>query len=148
MQEIKFRAYNKVAKKFTYFGNKEASIEFTDENRIGMFLEAVDNVYLSPYEEPQMYSGLKDKNDKEIYEGDISDCSYINLMTQKRIKRYFKVVYENGVFAVKLIGHTPYGDTWLYFENLKGEVIGNIYENPELLKENWYEKTNMPIRSS
>lgn len=122
MREIKFRAWNKVTKE--------------------MYNDAINNCKDSfdlVLKHPQIYkvmqyTGLKDKNGKEIYEGDILDCSYINPMSQEKIKRYFEVVYGHGLFAAKLTGHSPAGDTLLYFKNSDGEVIGNIYENPELLE--------------
>jgi uncharacterized phage protein (TIGR01671 family) len=78
------------------------------------------------------YTGLKDKSGKEIYEGDIIEGGYMNLLTQEFNSKKFIVEYKEGCFGGKLIGHSPYGDTWLKF--IKGEVIGNIYENPELLE--------------
>ncbi len=76
------------------------------------------------------YTGLKDKNEKEIYEGDI-----IEWTTHSGNKYRFSVKYSNK-YAQYIIVNTkdismeyePLGD----FENI--EVIGNIYDNPELLK--------------
>ena len=67
------------------------------------------------------YTGLKDKNGKEIYEGDI-------LLTNNQTYNY-EVKFEDCSFGVQT---KHYG-----FINLIGcgelEIIGNIYENPELL---------------
>lgn len=78
------------------------------------------------------YTGLKDEDGKEIYEGDIIEGGYFNMLTGEFSSRKHIVKYENAQFKAELIGHTPYGDTWLQF--VKGKIIGNIYENPELLE--------------
>ncbi|MDH4212163.1 MAG: YopX family protein [candidate division WOR-3 bacterium] len=70
------------------------------------------------------YTGLKDKNGKEIYEGDVVDCENGIL---REIKCFGPVYY----------GVTPGGDFCMLMQsnNFKeSEVIGNIYENPELLE--------------
>ncbi|MOA33147.1 YopX protein [compost metagenome] len=80
------------------------------------------------------YTGLKDKKGVEIYDGDIIDGSWINPMSQEKVIRQYKVTFNKGKYNAELIGHHPYGSTMLYFENENAEVIGNIYENPELIE--------------
>lgn len=71
------------------------------------------------------YTGLKDKNKKEVYEGDI-----LNFNNER-----FKIVYdEKGMMFTAL--HTDHlgRQHFLQPHNLiSSEIIGNIYENPELL---------------
>ena len=67
---------------------------------------------------PMQYTGLTDKNGKEIFEGDI----YLPRDGVKRI-----IEFKDGCFAEKNSFPT-------FRIELGGEVIGNIYENPELLK--------------
>lgn len=73
------------------------------------------------------YTGLKDKNGKEIYEGDILG-SY---------GAVFTVIFEDGCFkwstdAIGANNQIAYKKTG-HFKNVGPfEVIGNIYENPEL----------------
>lgn len=77
------------------------------------------------------YTGLKDKNGKEIYEGDIIQLlgHKPNINTDVDIEQ---VLFLDGEFC-----HTyqdrPLKKYWGY-----AEVIGNIYENPELLQNNQY----------
>lgn len=81
--------------------------------------------------ELMQYTGLKDKNGKEIYEGDIVKYNYNNQVYQDV---YAKVEYSIAGFRLNadyisrhLSRHLRIADTDYY------EVVGNIYENPELL---------------
>lgn len=71
------------------------------------------------------FTGLHDKNGKEIYEGDIFT------FTKGRRKTVAKVVFEEAMFKMK--DNNGWGVMILQRED-DMEVIGNIYENPELLK--------------
>jgi uncharacterized phage protein (TIGR01671 family) len=87
----------------------------------------------------EQYTGLKDKNDKEIYEGDIVSTIY----TDQVDKKIGDIVYttEVGAYRVRcgqhllpivtyrVVGGSPQG-----LLTVADEVIGNIHENPELLK--------------
>ena len=75
------------------------------------------------------YTGLKDKNGKEIYEGDI-----VKVFTNKKW-RIGKIIYEHSGFTIDVTNNKEleYGRTSI-IESLT-EVIGNIYDNPELLEE-------------
>ena len=72
-------------------------------------------------------TGLKDKNGKEIFEGDI-------LKSNKYITSVF---YERGAYCVKF-SRTPNTTVTInvisFIEKYKTKIIGNIYENPELLE--------------
>jgi len=130
---IKFRAWSPSAREMIHFGNPIVIADGTD--RYGMFLKSMEGkVFIGGEHKLMQYTGLKDKNSVDIFDGDAADGSYINPMTGETIKRIYSVVFENGCYVAKLIGKSPYGDTQLYFVNEKCEVIGNIYENPELLE--------------
>ena len=77
------------------------------------------------------FTGLKDRNGKEIYEGDILSINVAGVVTKRT-----KVVYENAIFGVYWREwNSPYKEIHSFnsFCDTEFEVIGNIYENPELL---------------
>lgn len=123
MREIKFRAWDKENETMVY----PKGILF--DGRVVFFSCGA----LEPFEgyELMQYTGLKDKNGMEVYEGDI-----INICTEGGCNPA-KVIFDNedqkGCFCV--IGYL--GDLRTYpikdFVDCEIEVIGNIYENPELL---------------
>lgn len=74
------------------------------------------------------YTGLKDKNGKEIYEGDI-------VVIAEKLKT--KVVYYDGAFRMQSeFSPTPTDTTDMGYmmREFSVRIIGNIYDNPELLK--------------
>jgi uncharacterized phage protein (TIGR01671 family) len=79
------------------------------------------------------YTGLKDSKGKEIYEGYILEKTY-NCSCGKEYKKRFHIIFSKGSY----IGYDNI-ETWntlLYIDQFSdSKIIGNIYENPELLKE-------------
>lgn len=116
MREIKFRAWDTFRKMMydcdedtkhsLWNPNLPVNQSLAEHKRAGIML--------------MQFTGLKDKHGKEIYEGDIVVCCRYDDNTK------YEVVIED-------IRHL---DRWLFGSSLNWrEVIGNIYENPELLKE-------------
>ena len=85
------------------------------------------------------YTELKDENGKEIYEGDIIEFSYDMFVGNfDTFVAKGKVVFEEGAFYVEVFENerTTKDEAYLLYSiNLDTiEVIGNIYDNPELLE--------------
>lgn len=82
------------------------------------------------------YTGLNDKNGKEIYEGDILMC--IGERNDNKGRKYYrKVLFDNGAFGMTVPEYKFISALCNHVVNgkLNWEVIGNIYDNSEFLEE-------------
>jgi uncharacterized phage protein (TIGR01671 family) len=126
-REIKFRAWDKADKKWL-FGYEYANLGgFSLIGEVTLMGE-LNSVRLERWNDVEImqYSGLKDKNGVEVYEGDIVRYQH----------NIYEVRWRNGCF--EMYGKSP-SDPYHAVRDCKhsttklSEVIGNIYENPELI---------------
>ena len=123
-REIKFRAWHNNAKKYM----SELCL-YLDTGELGDVSECFHNLENKEDYVLEQFTGLTDKNGKEIYEGDIIKAIYPNAQFANEAEQItvVKWAYDRWAFNNKTAG--------FYFSSLLyPEVIGNIHENPELLK--------------
>ena len=135
MREIKFRAWDpdhgEMITKSDMRTNKEGvalmiSLEGSLED-VAMERFDIHNIPL------MQYTGLKDKNGAEIYESDKIEITYHNPMEPKEEKTHGVVKWLDGGFFIDDKELDTLHDVAM--PTYAMEVIGNIYENKELLKE-------------
>ncbi len=132
-REIKFRAWLKDEKKMI----DVRAIDFDDDGNI-ICVNYPEGKSYSGYDgdniELMQYTGLKDKNGNEIYEGDIVKG------TKRNGTKYWEI---NFISVVKFTNENKKSKFNIYVNEYKEfdfsacfglEVIGNIYENKELLE--------------
>lgn len=157
MRKLKFRFYTDHYSDCIGDGTKKVYEKYPED--IG-----IDNLMSGDYSETNevrcycdeckpvvcQYTGLSDKNGKEIYEGDIvlyadteSDYADVGIgevkVAEQPMNSFYPVKFIEGEFGIKVTGGEVLEPSWyslakiMFNEELKLEVIGNIYENKDLL---------------
>lgn len=147
MREIKFRGKGIVSNKW-YYGDL-IIVNDTDKSRHYYIIadeysdedgNIPNTIKLDTCNSPEVdketvgqYTGLKDKNGKEIYDGDIlkivdTEYGWTYIANVEFVEGSFVLNMKKGEFRGELLG----ADCW---EEKEKEVIGNTTDNPELLEE-------------
>ena len=113
MREIRFRAWEKFLKQMIPVDNIDFEQKMINTESAWRMFDEI---------EIMQYTGLKDKNGKEIYEGDI--------LRDEHTQKIRAVEYNSPSFV--LVDSNRYFFWNCHYD--EQEVIGNIYENPELME--------------
>ena len=120
-REIKFRAWDGAGmNKWDWFTKNYKTVQWLEHNSTDTW-------------EVMQYTGLDDKNGMEIYEGDIlDDGGVVEFRTDLRWDGGGSP--HSGYFSTNGYQYKDDGDLSYHYDIGELEVIGNMYENPELLK--------------
>jgi len=158
-RELKFKAWDKEAKEMVYHLTDDIMFCFNENTELEVRYWSCDPIdknygYWELLDcDILQYTGLKDSEGKEIYEGDI--IKHKQGEQQKKLYEYIGIIkFYDGSFFISTNGirsnlllsdingigeilwhyEGRYGNPSYYYIAKDFEVIGNIYENPELLK--------------
>lgn len=149
MREFKFRAWDEKQKiihnNFRFIKSGDTPMDwiiFQSDIQKKSIKEIIDSPFCAIQLRIMQFTGLLDKNSKEIYEGDI-----VKIFSEKNSFEFAKIIFNKGCFEYYNLSEFMTGMITVTFfregvrlcETQSGyiEIIGNIYENQEIL-----EKTN------
>lgn len=131
MMEIKFRAFVKHLRESAEvlsidFLNSFIEVYLVDRDEIRKYQFGEDEIVLLPF------TGLKDKNGREIYAGDIVRGKY----GKNGLIKNYEIRWLTGHFAAVDRNNMTGDERYYPVGLLEGEVIGNIFQEGDLLREN------------
>lgn len=128
MRERKYRAYHDewgwaLSEDISIYGDGTIYVDYRDENgnKISCYTEKTKELHVMDY------IGLKDKNGKEIYEEDIVKWYGHEVRNGKQIRPMRKFIVTSDIVVLFKVKN-------LIESNRTVEIIGNKYNNPELLE--------------
>ena len=127
MNNIKFRAYIHELDEVC----EVDEISYNEDGKFDIGIDGYADLFTSDECDIEQFTGLIDKNGKEIYEGDICkvSCKFFDIKNQTS-----KVIFKNGCFCFQYGCTDDYVKTFNAWDLNSIEVIGNIHENKELMK--------------
>ncbi|WP_251948943.1 YopX family protein [Levilactobacillus brevis] len=137
MKFRKFRAWDDARDE--YFEVRSLSFPVSDNDKLGIVATAGDQTAYGPKMILEQFTGMKDDNGKEIYEGDILATS--SRICGRRVTDYLKVDWRED-YAGFFCGEKPLFvclSEWnndIKYPQTFPEIVGNVHEKPGILEAN------------
>ena len=129
MREILFRGKRKYSGRWIYGGvDTDWGLEPKNRDRFWINQAYYGESSVIP-ETVGQYSGKKDRNGVKMFEGDIVRSWFAG-------EKYYEVIFRDGAFGLRWVhnGYERFSAFTSFVDRVEFEVIGNIHDNPELLK--------------